>query len=117
MTTNYGKPTVATPGDDWECIHCGQGVKQAPGGHGSTYIHADGYKACSAVGRARFLVTTVLAETDRILPVIVAHLDDLNMDTPEDEALLQQIRDLVAPWYEHVLTLRAMSHLDTGVLR
>ena len=54
MSTNYDKPTVATPGDDWECIHCGLSVKQAPGGDGPTYIHTDGYKACSAANRATF---------------------------------------------------------------
>jgi hypothetical protein len=115
MSTNYDKPTSAEPHDGaLVCTHCGLAIKRIPVGDGVGYVHnaitSTGYRACRAEDRATFLVTTILAETDRILPVIVAHLDDLNMDTPEDEALLQQIRDLVNPWHEHVLTLRAMSH-------
>jgi len=35
-----------------------------------------------------------------ISPVIVAHLSDLTMDTPEDQALVVKLQDMVRPWFE-----------------
>ena len=35
-----------------------------------------------------------------IAPVIVAHLSELQMDTPEDQALVVKLQDMVRPWFE-----------------
>jgi len=51
-------------------------------------------EAASAV--CRTIVDTSLL----IAPVIVAHLDGLTMDTPEDQALVTKLQDMVRPWFE-----------------
>lgn len=118
---NIHKATPDTPNKPYTCSFCDEDIKLVPGGQGPTWVHSD---TGAVVGRhdperieARRLVESILQLSDHLAPIIKTHLDELNMDTHEDQLLVERLRLLVQPWYDKVLTLRALSHQHDEVER
>jgi hypothetical protein len=121
---NYGRcavcgldnkmPTISKAtqhGIDLTCTECGADIKKVLGGHGSLWVHTNtGLIPCDRQERANFLVRSILKLGDHLAPIMMAHFQDLTMDTIEDQELVERIRLLVQPWYDKTLALRALSN-------
>jgi hypothetical protein len=99
------------------CAHCDRRIKSVPGGDGPVWVHIDGFRACNhrerlnpEQVRARELVTGVLAQADAVLPFVSEFLDGLRMDTPQDQAVVDELAGNLRPLVADVLELRALSH-------